>query len=79
MRPDAVDFLVRKHEDQEKSNQLKLNPIKEVDSYLDTDSELKDEQSIDHYQVDGGDFWEEIETKIKVPDGLQLPQTSTAV
>jgi hypothetical protein len=79
MRPDAVDYLVRKHEDQEKSNQLKLNPIKEVDSYLDTDSELKDEQSIDHYQVDGGDFWEEIETKIKVPDGLQLPQTSTAV
>jgi len=75
MKPDAVDYLVRKHEDQEKSNQVKLNPIKEVDSYLDSDSELRDEQSIDHYQVDGGDFWEEIETKIKVPDGLQLPQT----
>ena len=66
---------MRKQEDQEKSagNHLKLNPIKEDDSYLDTDSELKDEESIDHYQVEGGEFWEEIETKIKVPDGMYLP------
>lgn len=74
--------MVRKQDDQERAQQVKLLPIKEIDDdYLDTDSELRDEKSIDHYyQNDGGEFWEDIDTKIRhVPDGLQLPQTSTTV
>ena len=65
--------MVRKQDDQERAQQVKLLPIKEIDDdYLDTDSELRDEKSIDHYyQNDGGEFWEDIDTKIRhVPDGL---------
>lgn len=60
-----------------------MNPIKESESnYLETDSELRDDDTIEHYynNNDGGEFWEDIETKIRhVPDGLQLPQTVTTV
>ena len=73
---------MRKQEDQEKAKEVKLNPIKEDESnYLETDSELRDEKSIEHlYENDGGEFWDDIETKIKhIPDGLQLPQTVTTV
>ncbi len=84
LRPDTVDYLVRKQEDEERAKEVKLNPIKEINedsNYLETDSELQDEKVFDHFdQNDGGEFWEDIETKIKhVPDGLQLPQTVTTV
>jgi hypothetical protein len=76
LRPDHVDYLVRKHDDIEKekdANQLKLNPIKEVDDY--TDSDAHTHRSLGSYieNGEGGEFWEEIETKIKVPPGVHLP------
>lgn len=47
-----MDYLVRKQEDQEKAKEVKLNPIKENgddSNYLETDSELQDEKTFEHY------------------------------
>jgi hypothetical protein len=84
LKPEAVEYLIRKQEDEEKGKLIPLNKVlwglddqekgSKEDEFL--DSENPDtRRSNASLPQDGGDFWEDIETRIH----LKHPPRDTRV